>query len=269
MIVKFKKILSFIKILIKEPSLINITLTNNAIQQEKFIQKYGNFVALPQIEIKDLQQKSAPPIESFLNDGSSLIMDLHLLKALAGRENVNSYFEIGTWRGESVYNVSKEIDDCTTMNLSEQEMKALGWSAKYAEQHGILSKKNDKILHLDGNSKDFNFAGLDKKYDLIFIDGDHSYDMVLNDTKKVFQHLTHENTIVVWHDYAYNPQKIRFEVFKAILDGVGIENRKWLYHPKNTLCAVFIKEKIQSTTFDEMEIPKSLFEVRFNEKDFK
>ena len=268
MIVKIKKFLAFFGILIKEPSLINIILTNNSVQQKKFTQKYGNFVALPQIRIKDLQQNPVSSVESFLLDGSSLITDLQLLVTIAGRKEVNSYIEIGTWRGESVYNVAKEIEDCTTINLSEKEMKEMGWDKKYIEQHGILSKNNSKILHLDGNTKNFDFASLEKKYDLVFIDGDHTYEMVLNDTKKVFQHLLHENSIVVWHDYAYNPQKIRYEVFQAILDGVGKENHQYLYHPENTMCAVFIKNPQNATKFDAMEIPKKLFEISLTEHQF-
>lgn len=259
MMTKIKKIIDFAGILLENPSLINITLNENSVLQKKFKQKYGNFVALPQIEIKDLAHNDVSSVESFLMDGSSLITDLQLLATLAAREDVNSYFEIGTWRGESVYNVAKQIQDCTTMNLSKLEMKEMGWDSRYAEQHGILSTKNSEILHLEGNTKAFDFASLNKKYDLIFIDGDHSYDMVLNDTKKVFKHLLHENSIVVWHDYAYSPQKIRYEVFHAILDGTGKENHQYLYHVKNTLCGVFYRGDIDTTIFDDMEVPGKIY----------
>lgn len=268
MLTKLKKLISTTRVLLKEPSLINVILAENSIQKKKFTQKYGNFVALPQIEIKDLSEKPATLIESFLLDGSSLITDLQVLKTLAGRSDVNSYFEIGTWRGESVYNVAKEVEDCATMNLSEAEMKSMGWNAKYAEQHGILSKKNPAIKHLEGNTKNFDFSSLKKKYDLIFIDGDHTYHMVLNDTQKVFANLLHENSIVVWHDYAFSPQKIRYEVFMAILDGVGKENHKFLYHPKNTMCAIFTKQKLNATIFDEMKFPEKIFEIQLNSTDF-
>jgi predicted O-methyltransferase YrrM len=147
-------------------------------------------------------------------------------------------------------------------------MKGMGWNPKYAEQHGILSKKNPGIHHLEANTKDFDFSSLRKKYDLIFIDGDHSYEMVLNDTRKVFKDLVHENTVVVWHDYAYNPQKVRYEVFQAILDGVGEQNHSFLYHPKNTMCAVFFKGNILSFVFDEMEMPAKIFEISLEEKPF-
>lgn len=265
MVVKIKKFLSFIRIFLQKPSVINLVLNNNEVVSEKFFGKYPEIKALPQIELKELNDEIVSEVESFLLDGSSLITDLQLLATLAARKDMNSYFEIGTWRGESVYNVAKKIEDCTTMNLSEEEMKNMGWKPKYAEQHGILSKRNSKIKHLFGNTKNFDFSGLKKKYDLIFIDGDHSYEMVLNDTQKVFKNLIHENSIVVWHDYAYSPQKIRYEVFQAILDGVGKENHSKLYHPRNTMCAIFIGENIPTTIFDEMEFPQKLFKISLEE----
>lgn len=268
MISKIKKIFSFIGIISKQPSLVNLILKDNLISKKKFTQKYTNFIALPQIELSQLAQNVPKTVQSFLLDGSSLITDLQLLATLASREDVNSYFEIGTWRGESVYNVSNFVEDCTTLNLSAKDIEAMGFGSKYAEQHGILSKERPQVLHLFGNTKNFDFASLNKKYDLIFIDGDHSYEMVLNDTRRVFQHLMHENSIVVWHDYAYSPQKIRYEVFQAILDGVGKENHSKLYHPKNTMCAIYINSKLASTPFDELRYPEKIFEVTLSEKEF-
>lgn len=266
---KFKKFLSFISGVAQQPSLINLVTNSNEVSKRKFLQKYPNISSLPQIEIKDLADKAlTEKIESFLLDGSSLVTDLHLLMTLANRDDCTSYLEIGTWRGESVYNVSKVVGECVTVNLSAKEMKEMGWNPKYAEQHGILSKKNPAIQHLEANTKDFDFSLLQKKYDLIFIDGDHSYEMVLNDTRKVFKDLVHENTIVVWHDYAYNPQKVRYEVFQAILDAVGQENHGFLYHPANTMCGVFFKGNIRSSVFDEMHMPAKIFEISLEEKSF-
>ncbi len=259
---KINKFLSFIRIILKNPSLINLITDSRFVAEEKFRSAYPDLTALPQINIKDLNNQETDTIESFLLDGSSLITDLQLLTTLASKEEINSYFEIGTWRGESVHNVAKFVKESATMNLSAKEMIELGWNKKYALQHGILSKKNPEILHLEGNTKNYDFKSLNKKYDLIFIDGDHSYEMVLNDTKNVFRNLVHENSIIVWHDYAYSPQKIRYEVFRAILDGVGKENHSYLYHPQNTMCAIFIKDKLKTSVFDEMKIPEKIYEIK-------
>lgn len=265
---KINKILSFIRIILKKPSLINIILDSPLVAEERFKKLYPNFTSLPQIDVEEIGEEIPESIHTFILDGGSLITDLQLLSAIAARQDVQSYLEIGTWRGESVYNVSKYIDDCITINLSSADMKTMGWNPEYAEQHGILSSKNPKILHIGANTKTFDFTSLHQKFDLIFIDGDHSYEMVFNDTQKVFQHLLHENSVVMWHDYAYSPQKIRYEVFQAILDGVGSEHHSHLYHPKNTLCAVFTKKKLKSSTFDTMKFPEKLFTVNIKKETF-
>ena len=265
---KFNKFLSFIRIILKRPSLINIILDSPLVVEEKFKKHYPNFPSLPQIDLDQLSEEIPKNIETFILDGGSLITDLQLLSALSARKDVHSYLEIGTWRGESVHNVAMHIDDCTTINLSKEEMKSIGLSPEYAEQHAILSSKNPKILHLGTNTRTFDFASLNKKYDLVFIDGDHSYEMVLNDTRKVFKHLLHEHSIVVWHDYAYSPQNIRHEVFQAILDGVGSQNHSYLYHPTNPICAVFITATLKSSAFNKMKEPESIFTVEIEKNKF-
>ncbi|MDN3690879.1 class I SAM-dependent methyltransferase [Chryseobacterium tructae] len=265
---KVNKFLSFFRTILETPSLINLVLDSSLEAEKKFKKKYTGISSLPQIDMKLLGDKVAEDIDSFILDGGSLITDLQLLKTLSMRNDVNSYIEIGTWRGESVYNVAKYTEDCTTINLSKKEMKEMGLHVKYAEQHGILSQKNPQINHLEANTKFFDFTSLGKKYDLVFIDGDHSYEMVLNDTKKVFDNLLHENSIVVWHDYAYNPLKIRYEVFQAILDGVGKENHGYLYHPQNTMCAIFIKGKFPTTPFDDKAAPTKILNVKIHSEEF-
>lgn len=264
---KLQKLIKSIQYIIKQPSLVNLILNQNDIRKLEFQKKYPQFLSLPEVSLDEISDSNFESnVDLFILDGGSLPTDLALLKTLA--KGKKSYFEIGTWRGESIWNIAKEIDDCTTLNLSKAEMEAMGWNKKYAELHGILSKKNQKILHLEGNTKTFDFAGLNKNYDLIFIDGDHSYEMVKHDTQQVFKHLVHDSSVVVWHDYAYNPEKIRYEVFKAILDGTPKEFHKNLYHPQNTMCAVFTKENYKTSNFESPKTPEVLFEVSLKSNQF-
>jgi hypothetical protein len=62
--------------------------------------------------------------------------------------------------------VAKEIEDCTTLNLSKAEMEAMGWNKKYAELHGILSKKIQKSCIWKATQKPLILQDL-TKYDLI------------------------------------------------------------------------------------------------------
>ena len=125
-----------------------------------------------------------------------------------------------------------------------------GANERYADLHGYFSKSKANIIHLEGNSMHFDFQSLGKKFDVIFIDGNHHYEFVKNDTEKVFKHLVHEKSIIVWHDYAYNPEKLRPEVLAGILDGLGSENRNYLYHVANTMCAVYIREEMKTTKLE-------------------
>lgn len=261
---KIKKAVKALQNIIEEPTLINLVLNDRDVKKKEFLKKYPQFESLPQINFFDLGEDFDETIDLCFLDGGSIPTDLALLKTLAkGKE---SYFEIGTWRGESVWNVAKVIDDCTTFNLSKKDLLELGVKEKYADLHGTISKKNPQILHLEGNSKTFDFKGLHKKYDLIFIDGDHSYEMVKNDTQKVFEDLVHEDSVVVWHDYAFSPEKIRYEVFQGILDGLPTDFHQNLYHVANSMCAVFIKGDFKTKTFESLQEPEFLFEVNLKIK---
>ena len=263
---KFTKLLKAIVAIVKTPSLLNLVLDDANEWQKSCQKKYKTLAHLPILPWETLIPQGLNIKTCFL-DGGSMPTDIALLKALALRLGSQaSYFEIGTWRGESVYNVAEVLEDCSTLNLSAAEMQTLGWSPKYAELHGILSKKKANIKHLLGHSQSFDFAALNKKYDLIFIDGDHSYAMVKHDTEEVFKHLKHENTIIVWHDYAFNPEKIRYEVLQGILDAIPSDKHQHLYHVENSMCAVYLPQKQACKAFESPCKPEHWFNVSISQE---
>jgi predicted O-methyltransferase YrrM len=200
-------------------------------------------------------------------DGGSLPTDIALLKSLSKQFERCKYFEIGTWRGESVVNVAENSEECYTLNLSKLEMLLIGLDGKYADLHGFFSKNKDNITHLTGNSLTFDFKGIGKKFDLIFIDGSHHFEFVKNDTEKIFKHLIHDNSIIVWHDYSYTPEKLRPEVLAAILDGTPSEYRKYLYHVSNTLCAIFTRNDFPAKKMIAPIIPNKIFRLTIEKRD--
>jgi predicted O-methyltransferase YrrM len=184
-----------------------------------------------------------------------------LLQAISKQYERCKYFEIGTWRGESVVNVAQHAAECYTLNLSQKDLLASGKTQAYADSHGILSKGKQNIIHLEGNSLTYDFSKLNKKFDLVFIDGNHRYDYIKNDTEKVFAHLVHDQSTVVWHDYAYDPGNIRYEVMAGILDGLQTQYHDQLYYVSNTLCAIFTTQKLKTSLLVETAIPNKLFTV--------
>ncbi|MCB9202079.1 MAG: class I SAM-dependent methyltransferase [Flavobacteriales bacterium] len=259
---KLKKSIKGLLEIIKNPWLLNNVLNDDTVWNRHLEEKYTIKNGFPVVDINQVCPNFNETINcfSFLG-GGSLPTDIALLKSLARNFENCSYFEIGTWRGESVVNVADVAKECYTLNLSKEEILSLGFDEKYADLHAFFSKNRDNITHLTGNSLTYDFKKLNKKFDLIFIDGNHHYEFVKNDTKKVFEHLMHENSIVVWHDYAENPEKLRPEVIAGIIDGIPTKHRKNLYCVSNTLCAIFIQKKLPSYTFETPTTPNKIFKV--------
>ena len=265
---KIRRLIKAILSLIKNPWLLNNVIADDALWTKYLIKKHNIHSSLPVLDFNQITQNQPETVESlaFL-DGSSLPTDITLLKSLSKRFKNCKYFEIGTWRGESVVNVAEHAEECYTLNISKDEMLAQGFSKSYIEQHDFFSKEKDNIKHLKGNSLTFDFEGLNKKFDLIFIDGNHHYEHIKNDTEKVFKHLIHNESIIVWHDYAYNPEKLRPETLAAILDGTPQEFKQNLYQVSNTLCAIFIRGDFTTSEFKTPITPNKRFKIKIETKN--
>lgn len=259
---KFKKLLLVIRQLIRAPWLIEKIIEKDLYWEKYISNKFGNIITLPQVELSDICKNLNESVNhySFLS-GSSLVTDIILLKCLAKRFTNCRYFEIGTWRGESVTNVSEVATECYTLNPQKNDLIKMGEKEAYANLQGFYSKKHQNIIHIEANSIDYDFSTLGKKFDLNFIDGNHHYKYVKNDTINIFKHLIHDKSIIVWHDYGYNPEKVNPEVLSAILDSVPNELRKYIYHVANTMCAVFIREELKASELIYPKIPLKNYKI--------
>ena len=197
---------------------------------------------------------------SFLG-GTSSITDLILLKGLAKRIEKCRYFEIGTWRGESIINLQEVVSVSVTLNLSKEELIRTGGNDNVVEAQNYYIREDDKIIKYEGNSSTFDFSSLKEKFDLIFIDGDHHWKNIKQDTENVFRHLTHDHSIVVWHDYKINYSTIWWEVLYGIMQGVTSEVHERLYHIRNTNCLVYLPFSIKAVDEKNPFLPASRFSV--------
>jgi predicted O-methyltransferase YrrM len=246
----------------KNPWLLNKVIDDDHHWKSVVMTKYQGMESFPVINPWELFGDFRETIVPFaFLDGGSLPTDIALLKKLARQFNNCSYFEIGTWRGESVANVAAVAKSCTTLNLSDDEMRSMGLDEAYISQHELYSHDLHNVRHIRGNSLDLDLSLLNEKFDLIFIDGDHHYEMVKNDTMKVAKHLAHDRTIVVWHDYARNPGQIRYEVMAGILDGSPPEWHEKICYVAHTLCAVKFPEIIPSRAFVAPARPSGAFSI--------
>src|SRR5882757_4344146 len=103
---KFGLLFPLLKILFTKPSVILKSLYHTVIntnRKDYVVKKHGLANGLPQLDILDLFPGLDETIENYTNlIGTSLPIDIVILKQLAKRYPDCSYFEIGSWRGESI-----------------------------------------------------------------------------------------------------------------------------------------------------------------------
>ncbi|MBN2281039.1 MAG: class I SAM-dependent methyltransferase [Candidatus Marinimicrobia bacterium] len=240
-----------LKILLENP--FAVVMAGIRAREQQYFQKKTQAAyhldRLPTLDLLDLFPKLNVKISpySFLS-GTTSISDLVLLKSLAKRTGPCAYLEIGRWRGESLANMSDVSHDCTSVSFSINEMKSRHLDNEFIKVHGFFSDSIKTIHKIDHDSQTFNFSQLNQKFDLIFIDGDHSYEGILRDTQQTYPLLKNEQSTIVWHDYGFDPEKVRYSTLKAILDGIPEKEHKNLYHVSNTMCAIFMKNTNIPTT---------------------
>ena len=260
---KIRKFIKALSLVMKQPSLLNHVINANEVMRESVTKKYGLPEGLKTIDLLTLFpdfNETVSPISGL--EGTSTLLDVALLRSLAEQFDKCSYLEIGTWRGESVANLASVAHDCITVNLPDKEMIEMGLPKKYVESHRFFSRDLKNVEHIQHNSSTFDFKTLNKKFDLIFVDGDHHYQQVKNDTAKVFELLRDENSVIVWHDYAYQPGDVRFEVLAGIMDGCPDLYKGHLYHVSNTLCAIFTRRNYQAKFVEAHDKPTIVFDVK-------
>lgn len=235
-------------------------------------EEYGYEHGLPVVDLLDLLPGFAETVTpySFL-EGQALPTDMALLKGLARRTPGCRYFEIGSWRGESLANVASVAEECVSLNLSGEELRELGFAEDFVRQHKFYSGGLENVRHIEHNSRTFDFSAFENRFDLVFVDGDHSREGVRIDTRNVFGLLRDDRSVIVWHDYGFTPEKVNWPVFAGILDGCPEDKRGELYRVSNTLCAVYLNKREElhaggyetsSRTFSGFQTPNKTFEVK-------
>jgi predicted O-methyltransferase YrrM len=262
---RIRKALKALGLLIRNPWKLNLILDHNE-EWEQFVRgKYGK-ISLPVIPLNSIIRDTILVEPFAFLDGGSIPTDIALLKQLATDIPGCRYFEIGTWRGESVSNVSAVSEVCYTLNLPDEELFRQINQENYVSSQRFFSKDRTNIKQLFGNSAAFNYNDLNLKFDLIFIDGDHHYEAIVKDTRNMLKYLCHPGSIIVWHDYTYTPESIRYETLAAILDACPAEMHSCLFHVKNTNCAMLYRKETASVPFEKFARPDCSFalQIRMN-----
>jgi hypothetical protein len=243
---------------------------NKNVFYKKHIQKQNFPLQLPTVDLLDLFEggfSSEIDKYTFL-ENTSTALDLCALKELAARIPNCNYLEIGSLRGESLFNVAQVSKHVTSLTLSLAQMKEFGFHPALIESSNIFNTGINNLTLIEANSLTYDFSKLGK-FDMIFIDGDHSYKGVSTDSANVFKHLIHENSIIVWHDYTYFSESVRHEVLAGILDGIPSTHHKNLYHISNSMLAIYSPKPLKSSMLSFPVFPNKTFKVKIEAQRFK
>src|SRR5436190_9662940 len=143
---------------------------------------------LPVLDLLDLFPAFSEDVRPFaFLEGGSSPLDLALLKALARRYEPCRYFEIGAWRGESVANVASVARECISLSLSDEGMRQAGWGDRHLATSKYFSRDLKNVVHIGHDSRTFDYTPYVGTCDLVFIDGDHSYDGGRSDPPNPFR----------------------------------------------------------------------------------
>jgi predicted O-methyltransferase YrrM len=258
---KFSKLVKALSLILQKPYLLNNVLKDEIVFKADFQKAFPSTV-FKQIRLVDLMETDEVQITpyAFLS-GSSLATDFALLQLLCRKYQVKDYLEIGTWRGESAANVAPYVDSVCSFNLGDEQLLSLGLDKNYVESHRFFSKDISNVQHVFGDSQHFDFDQLNKKFDLIFIDGDHSTEAVKRDTEKMLSYLKNDQSIIVWHDAKVDTEYPRYEVLMGIFQALPLEMQQHVYLVENSLCAVYLPMKVSSESPVLNRLPRNFFEL--------
>jgi len=235
------------------------------------ILKKNGLKSLPEISGTDLfalfpqyDQNKEINLKSDFATGSSPINDYFFLCQIANALRIENYFEIGTWVGLSASNIANNIS--TNANVYTLDIPYDHPELKIFEIpeyiFGYHSKKMHNVHHLKGDSKTFDYSAFTGKMELIFVDGNHSMDYVINDTQKALTLLKNDKSIIVWHDYL-SAGEVNPYVLCGILKGLPVELHKHLFHLKQSNTALYSKSfNFKQTPTAKWEIPEKVFDIR-------
>ncbi len=150
--------------------------------------------------------------EPFPADGNISLSELLVINRLVVVYRPQKVFEIGTFDGRTTLNIAANMDAGVVYTL---DLPAAG-----ASQAKLLLEKGDRpfiekkasgarfagtpeagrIVQLFGDSATFSFLPYECSMDLVFVDGSHSFDYALNDSRAAMR-LVRAGGVILWHDY--------------------------------------------------------------------
>ena len=181
------------------------------IHTQLFTKKY-----VPEIQITDL----VPNVVSIrLYEQSKITAnisfeELFVLVELLQISHPTACFEIGTFDGRTTLNMAANTPDDAiiyTLDLPREQVDHTKFSLDPFERFAVMKETSGvryrgttwerKIQQLYGDSATFDYTPYKGEIDFVFIDGSHTYEYVLSDSRNALTLLRSGKGTILWHDY--------------------------------------------------------------------
>jgi len=171
---------------------------------------------LPQVDLSDLisQEPWIQIRESENSSGNVTLFELMTIIKFIWHYTPQRVFEIGTFDGRTSLNMAAncpEESKVFTLDLQKSQLNTTTLTIEQGDREFINKDKSGvrfvgtdcekKITQLYGDSAVFDFAPYQNTMNLVFVDGSHSYDYVVSDTRNALKLLKDGKGIILWHDY--------------------------------------------------------------------
>lgn len=173
----------------------------------------GGYPLPLRFRIDPLSAEPGLVLPRFDNGGVGAV-DLAVLAGLAYTRKPGRIFEIGTFRGLTTYNLALNAPQAQvwTLDLPPAQAGQTVLGVEPTELQFIRKARSGehfsgtavapRITQLWGDSAQFDFGPYAESMDLVFVDGSHAYDYVLNDARAALKISKKQGSIIIFHDYA-------------------------------------------------------------------
>ncbi|SMP52570.1 class I SAM-dependent methyltransferase [Anoxynatronum buryatiense] len=187
---------------------------------------------------------------SFLTGGSSLLDYICIFKMLELTE-AKTYLEIGTWTGESLAIASEYCEKCYSISLPDDDESIVRHFDEINNKDNFsrfFTRNKSNIEHYCSDSRIFDFAVINDSIDVVFIDGDHSFEGVKTDTANILKVIDFNRSIIIWHDFTVGARKhYRHDTIRAVYDSMPDEYHENIFYIDMTMCGAYIPSKYLSS----------------------
>lgn len=178
-----------------------------------------------------------------------ILMDTAVLLGLARLVRPRTIFEFGTYMGCQTLNLAANFPEAKiyTLDLNEASFQGLQQDVNdkpltrtYLEYQAKLAFLNTpyekRITRLYGDSNKYDFSGLAKQMDLIYVDGGHDTVTLDCDTRNAFSMISQGRAAcIAWHDHG-NP------LYPQVKEYLGkLSESKGLFHVEESWTTFFLQ----------------------------